>query len=114
MVRQTVFIPRRARPAAPPPARATASSMRSARAPANTDPNHDCIDSASDPSGKCGGICNGQWGCQFPPLGMSCGTCKQCDGASKCIIKPDDDDACGVIDCDMLDTSCSDYHDVTR
>lgn len=81
---------------------------------AGTDPNHDCIDSASDPSGKCGGRCNGQWACEFPAAGTSCGTCKQCDGASKCSVKPDDDDICGVIDCDQLDTSCMDYRDLQR
>ncbi|HET6149520.1 MAG TPA: kelch repeat-containing protein [Polyangia bacterium] len=82
--------------------------------PAGTDPHHDCIDSASDPTGVCGGKCNGQWGCEFPAAGTTCGTCKQCDGASKCSVKPEDDDACGVIDCDQLDTSCMDYRDLQR
>jgi MYXO-CTERM domain-containing protein len=81
---------------------------------AGTDPNHDCIDSASDPTGVCGGKCNGQWACEFPAAGTSCGTCKQCDGASKCSVKPEDDNACGVIDCDQLDTSCMDYRDLQR
>jgi len=81
---------------------------------AGTDPNHDCIDSASDPTGVCGGKCNGQWACEFPAAGTSCGTCKQCDGASKCAVKPEDDNACGVIDCDQLDTSCMDYRDLQR
>jgi len=79
---------------------------------AGTDPNHDCIDSASDPSGVCGGKCDGQWACQFPAMGTSCGLCKVCDGAAKCNVMPEDDTACGVIDCDGLDTSCSDYHDL--
>ena len=80
--------------------------------PADTDPNHDCIDSASDPTGVCGGRCNGQWGCEFPPAGKACGTCKVCDGASKCSVMPEDDMMCGVIDCDGLDTDCRDYHDL--
>lgn len=81
-------------------------------AAAGTDPNHDCIDSASDPSGLCGGKCNGQWACQFPASGTTCGLCKVCDGAAKCDVMPEDDTACGVIDCDGLDTTCSDYQDV--
>src|SRR5207253_11062049 len=64
--------------------------------PAGTD-SADCIDSASDPSGKCGGKCNGQWGCQFPAAGTSCGQCKACDGASKCMVAPDDDATCGSV-----------------
>lgn len=79
---------------------------------AGTDPNHDCIDSASDPSGVCGGKCNGQWACQFPAAGTTCGLCKVCDGASKCNVMPEDDTTCGVIDCDGLDTTCSDYNDL--
>jgi MYXO-CTERM domain-containing protein len=79
---------------------------------AGTDPNHDCIDSASDPSGVCGGKCDGQWACQFPSAGTTCGLCKVCDGAAKCDVMPEDDTACGVIDCDGLDTSCNDYHDL--
>jgi MYXO-CTERM domain-containing protein len=81
--------------------------------PAGTDPNNDCIDSASDPTGKCGGMCDGHAKCIFPAAGSTCGTCKACNGAGLCNIKPDDDDACGTIDCDTLDTSCADYHDLT-
>jgi hypothetical protein len=81
--------------------------------PAGTDPNNDCIDSASDPTGKCGGMCDGHAKCIFPAAGSTCGTCKACNGAGLCNIKPDDDDTCGTIDCDQLDTSCADYHDLT-
>ncbi|HVZ74593.1 MAG TPA: kelch repeat-containing protein [Polyangia bacterium] len=81
--------------------------------PAGTDPNHDCINSASDPSGKCGGMCDGHAHCLFPSAGTTCGTCKSCNGSGLCNIQPDDDDACGTIDCDTLDTSCADYHDLT-
>jgi MYXO-CTERM domain-containing protein len=81
--------------------------------PAGTDPDGECIDSASDPGGKCGGLCDGHARCLYPAAGTSCGTCKACNGASLCNITPDDDDACGTIDCDQLDTSCLDYHDIT-
>jgi len=78
--------------------------------PAGQDPENDCIDSASDPTGKCGGKCNGQWGCEFPKQGTVCGTCKVCDGASRCNVMPDDDAACGDIACDMLNNTCNEYH----
>ncbi len=45
--------------------------------------------------------------------GTTCGTCKACDGAGLCNVMPDDDTTCGVIDCDGLDTTCIDYHDLT-
>jgi hypothetical protein len=81
--------------------------------PAGTDPNNDCIDSASDPGMKCGGMCDGHARCLFPAAGTSCGTCKACNGGGLCNIKPEDDDVCGAIDCDTLDTSCMDFHDLT-
>jgi hypothetical protein len=82
--------------------------------PANTDPAHDCIDSQSDPTGVCGGKCNGQWACEFPAAGTVCGQCKACDGSGKCNVTPEDDDSCGDIDCDQLDDNvCKDYHDLT-
>jgi hypothetical protein len=81
--------------------------------PAGTDPNNDCIDSASDPTGKCGGMCDGHARCLFPAAGSSCGTCKACNGGGLCNLKPDDDDTCGTIDCDLLDTSCMDFQDLT-
>jgi len=80
--------------------------------PAGTDPRNECIDSASDPSGKCGGMCNGRGACEFPAASTVCGTCKVCDGSGKCNVKPEDDVACGVVDCDQLDTSCRDYRDL--
>ena len=36
-----------------------------------------------------------------------------CNGVGLCNVKPDDDMACGTIDCDSLDTSCLNYHDLT-
>ncbi|HET6148241.1 MAG TPA: kelch repeat-containing protein [Polyangia bacterium] len=80
--------------------------------PAGTDPRNECIDSASDPSGKCGGVCNGRGACEFPAANTGCGTCKVCDGSGKCNVKPEDDPACGTVDCDQLDTSCRDYRDL--
>ena len=80
--------------------------------PAGTDPAHECIDSASDPSGRCGGVCNGRGACEFPGAGTTCGTCKACDGSGKCSLAPEDDQTCGDIDCDGLDTTCRDYHDL--
>ena len=80
--------------------------------PAGTDLRNECIDSASDPSGKCGGVCNGRGACEFPAANTACGTCKTCDGSGKCSVKPEDDPACGVVDCDLLDTSCRDYRDL--
>ena len=62
---------------------------------------------------KCGGQCDGKGGCEFPGLGSSCGTCKACDGTGQCSKTPADDKACGVIDCDKLDTKCRDYADLT-
>jgi hypothetical protein len=81
-------------------------------AAAGTDPAGSCIDSASDMTGVCGGKCNGHFGCQFPPGGASCGQCKACDGSGKCNVMPADDPTCGDIDCDQLDNTCRDYHDI--
>jgi MYXO-CTERM domain-containing protein len=81
--------------------------------PAGTDPEKECTDNASDPTGKCGGLCNGQARCTYPSVGTSCGTCKSCNGAGLCNTAPEDDEACGTVDCDSLDTSCLDYHDIT-
>jgi hypothetical protein len=80
---------------------------------AGTDPNGDCMDSASDPTHVCGGKCDGHAHCAYPAAGVTCGTCKSCNGSGLCNTKPDDDSACGTIDCDTLDTSCLDYHDLT-
>ena len=41
-----------------------------------------------------------------------CGTCKACDGTGQCASTPPDDNACGITDCDKLDTACKDYHDL--
>jgi hypothetical protein len=71
-----------------------------------------CMDSASDPMGMCGGMCDGHAHCQYPQLGTSCGTCKACDGVGLCNKMPEDDVVCGTIDCDGLNTSCKEYDDL--
>jgi MYXO-CTERM domain-containing protein len=81
--------------------------------PAGTDPEMECTDNQSDPTGLCGGKCNGQARCTYPAVGKACGTCKSCNGAGLCNTVPEDDEACGTIDCDSLDTSCVDYQDLT-
>jgi hypothetical protein len=81
--------------------------------PAGTDPNNDCQDSASDPTGKCGGKCDGQAKCSYPAAGTTCGTCKTCNGVGLCNLMPEDDMTCGTIDCDTLDNMCNDYNDLT-
>jgi len=68
----------------------------------------DCL--GKDPA--CGGKCDGKGSCDFPGIGLSCGTCKACDGTGRCFSTPTDDTSCGVIDCDQLDTSCRDYKDL--
>jgi MYXO-CTERM domain-containing protein len=72
-----------------------------------------CMDSQSDPSGKCGGMCDGHAHCQYPKSGTTCGLCKACDGVGLCNQMPADDDACDVIDCSGLDTNCKTYQDLT-
>ena len=81
--------------------------------PAGTDPNGDCIDNASDPTHKCGGMCDGHAHCLYPQAGATCGTCKACNGSGLCNVPPADDTACGNIDCSQLTTSCLEYHDLT-
>lgn len=76
--------------------------------PVNTDPDGECL--GKDPS--CGGACDGQRQCEFPGGGTKCGLCQACDGTGQCAIAPEDDDACGSIDCDQLDTTCRDYIDL--
>jgi MYXO-CTERM domain-containing protein len=74
----------------------------------------DCMDNLSDPTHKCGGMCDGHAHCAYPPAGASCGTCKTCSGTGLCSLKPDDDVNCGTIDCDKNDNlPCTDYHDLT-
>ena len=46
-------------------------------------------------------------------MGTGCGTCKACDGTGQCATTPPDDKNCGVIDCDKLDSKCTDYSDLT-
>jgi len=72
-----------------------------------------CMDSQSDPSGKCGGICDGHAHCQYPAAGTTCGQCKACDGVGLCNKMPADDETCGIIDCDGLKTPCMEYQDLT-
>ena len=76
---------------------------------AGTDPDQDCI--GKDPT--CGGKCDGAGKCVLAKVGIGCGTCKTCDGAGQCNSTPPDDSACGVIDCDKLDSKCRDYKDLT-
>jgi MYXO-CTERM domain-containing protein len=80
---------------------------------AGTDPEGECQDSASDPTGLCKGFCNGQARCTYVAAGTTCGTCKACNGVGLCNVKPDDDSACGTIDCDGLNTSCMEFDDLT-
>jgi MYXO-CTERM domain-containing protein len=82
---------------------------------AGTDPNKDCIDNASDPTGKCGGLCDGHAHCVYQPAGTTCGTCKSCNGVGLCNTMPADDTTCNTIDCSSLNVqgSCLDYHDLT-
>ena len=72
-----------------------------------------CMDSQSDPSGKCGGMCDGHAHCQYPKSGTTCGLCKACDGVGLCNQMPADDSDCDVIDCSGLDTTCTTYQDLT-
>jgi hypothetical protein len=63
---------------------------------------------------QCGGLCDGKGQCDFPGAGTTCGKCMACDGTGQCNATPKDDSACGVIDCDKLDTACRDYADLTQ
>jgi hypothetical protein len=84
--------------------------------PAGTDPEKECQSNASDPMGKCAGLCNGQAACQYPLAGTSCGLCAACDGSGLCNQLPPskDDSACGTIDCSGLNTmACRQYSDLT-
>ncbi|MCA9667161.1 MAG: hypothetical protein KC503_16295 [Myxococcales bacterium] len=78
--------------------------------PKGSDPDKDCLGTDAD----CGGTCDGAGACDFPGIGTRCGAkpCQACDGTGRCNTKPPDDDACGVIDCDQLDTTCRDYQDL--
>ena len=76
---------------------------------AKADPDKECIGKDA----LCGGSCDGNRGCSFPGVGTGCGTCKACDGVGGCAKTPPDDSACGVLDCDKLDTACRDYQDIT-
>jgi hypothetical protein len=80
---------------------------------AGMDPNMDCIDNQSDPTHKCGGMCDGHAHCAYPAAGATCGLCKACNGVGLCTQVPADDSACGTIDCSGLSTSCLAYHDLT-
>jgi len=41
----------------------------------------------------------------YRPYGYDCGTCKACNGAGSCSVKPTDDSDCGII-------SCGDWHHI--
>ena len=79
--------------------------------PAAVDPDNDCIGKDKD----CGGKCDGKGKCDYPAATKTCGTgkCMACDGTGQCNRAPKDDSNCGTIDCDLLDTRCRDYHDLT-
>jgi len=79
--------------------------------PAHEDPDNDCIGVDKD----CGGKCDGKGKCDYPKATKTCGTgkCMACDGTGQCNRPPTDDNNCGTIDCDLLDTKCRDYHDLT-
>ena len=61
--------------------------------------------------GMCGGKCDGQWAVTSRRRARPA-ACARSATAPPCNVMPEDDTACGVIDCDGLDTSCSDYHDL--
>lgn len=48
-------------------------------------------------------------------VGVACGDgpCMTCNGAGSCSATPVDDPACPAIDCDVFDTTCRDYQDIT-
>ena len=79
--------------------------------PKGGDPDKDC----QGKDDECGGKCDGAGKCDYPSTGTLCGksACKACDGTGQCTKTPLDDTRCGLIDCDKLDTSCMDYHDLT-
>lgn len=50
--------------------------------------------------------------CMFPDVGKPCGICSQCNGTGRCTIMPTDDNLCGVLDCNGLDSPCRKYQDL--
>jgi hypothetical protein len=77
---------------------------------AGTDVNDECSD-----EGGCGhdGWCTANGTCRFYPTTKRCGLCTMCDGVGSCTVMPADDDNCSVIDCDLRDTTCRDYTDLS-
>ena len=71
------------------------------------DPKDQC-----DPDACNTGACDGSGACGFEDAGTSCGLCEACDGAGTCDQTPADDANCGDIDCDDLDVTCRNYHDL--
>jgi MYXO-CTERM domain-containing protein len=72
------------------------------------------MDNQSDPTHKCGGMCDGHAHCNYPLAGTTCGMCKACDGSGLCKNTPEDDTLCGTIDCDQLNVvACKVYQDIT-
>jgi hypothetical protein len=41
------------------------------------------------------------------------GACEDCSDAGACDVMPPDDDVCGVIDCDLRDSACRNYADLS-
>ncbi|MFH0901712.1 MAG: kelch repeat-containing protein [Pseudomonadota bacterium] len=66
---------------------------------------------AGTPCGVCR-ACDGAGACKPAPSEASCGICAACDGAGNCSVVPESDAACGIIDCDALDTPCRDFADL--
>ena len=89
-----------------------------------TDPFEECGSETCDGAGAChqsmGTVCTDDASCEtgFCVDGVCCQTacdaaCEQCSAAGLCDVMPTDDDACGAIDCDGLDTTCQDFQDLT-
>ncbi|MFH0899057.1 MAG: SBBP repeat-containing protein [Pseudomonadota bacterium] len=76
--------------------------------PAGEDPDEECAG-----GGQCGSTCNGAGACEYPLRGALCGLCAACDGAGNCALTIEDDQACGTIDCSVLDEPCREYYELT-
>src|SRR5262245_39228504 len=90
-----------------------ADATACSRTPGFTNP-----DQSRQPS-PLGSACGSAPECQtgFCAAGICCdapcdGTCMQCAADGRCSVVPVDDAACGVVDCDALDSTCRDFHDL--
>ena len=59
-----------------------------------------------------GGVCCNA-DCTFKSVGTDCGLCEACNALGECNQIPADDSSCGTIDCDVFDTTCRNYDDLT-